>query len=290
MSASARRAVSESGVVAHERAFGQLELQQLGGPAGVGQDLLRRRRPCSGSRTCRAARLTLISSRVDGFAACHRAAWRHASCSTARPSGTIRPVSSASGMNSSGGSRPPVGSCQRTSASTPVICRSSQPDQRLVLDDELAAGQGLRDPRRQREPVDVGCGGVRRRTARSGRRRRPWPSTAWCRRPSSARPCRSPPSPLCTIPMLADITTSWPPSTVGRRTEFSAAWATRLQTARVRVPARRAPRTRRRPSGPPDGRRRPRSSCSRCATACSRSSPLSWPRVSLMALKPSRSR
>ncbi len=45
---------------------------------------------------------------------------RHTSRSTQRSMATIRPVSSATGMNSPGNS-PPSGCCQRTSASKPVI-------------------------------------------------------------------------------------------------------------------------------------------------------------------------
>ena len=50
-----------------------------------------------------------------------RAAYLHASNRTQRPIGTIKPVSSASGMKSSGGMIPFSGSNQRISASTPVI-------------------------------------------------------------------------------------------------------------------------------------------------------------------------
>ena len=46
------------------------------------------------------------------------AAWRHASSSTQRPIGTIRPERSASGMKSSGGTSSPSRR-QRISASTP---------------------------------------------------------------------------------------------------------------------------------------------------------------------------
>ena len=46
-------------------------------------------------------------------------AWRQPSRSTQRPIGTIRPISSANGMNWSGGTRPRSGWRQRSSASTP---------------------------------------------------------------------------------------------------------------------------------------------------------------------------
>jgi hypothetical protein len=46
---------------------------------------------------------------------------RHASCSTHNPIGTISPVSSATGTNRCGGTRPvPLGWRHRTSASTPL--------------------------------------------------------------------------------------------------------------------------------------------------------------------------
>ena len=72
----------------------------------------------------RAERLTDTNSGLSSGAdrvARHLAAWRHAVSRTHRPSGMIRPVSSASGMNASGGTRPRVGCCQRTSASKPTI-------------------------------------------------------------------------------------------------------------------------------------------------------------------------
>ena len=70
----------------------------------------------------RAETLTLI----DSPAACgrsdrQRASCRHTSCNTQRPIGRMSPVSSATGMNSPGGTRVPSGRRQRTSASTPTI-------------------------------------------------------------------------------------------------------------------------------------------------------------------------
>ena len=49
-----------------------------------------------------------------------RSCWQ-ASSITHWPSGTMRPVSSARGMNASGERRPRCGWSQRTSASTPVM-------------------------------------------------------------------------------------------------------------------------------------------------------------------------
>ncbi len=52
---------------------------------------------------------------------CHATFCAHARRSTHRPIGTIKPVSSASGMNSTGGTTPKIGLSQRSSASAPAI-------------------------------------------------------------------------------------------------------------------------------------------------------------------------
>ena len=75
----------------------------------------------------------------------HRQAQAAAGCGAARrrpagrrcarthsPSGTMRPVSSARGMNSRGGTKPRWGCCQRTSASAPDDLAAAQIDLRLV--------------------------------------------------------------------------------------------------------------------------------------------------------------
>ena len=51
----------------------------------------------------------------------HVAASQQACLSTHSPIGTIRPISSASGMNSAGETMPRLGEFQRSSASQPVI-------------------------------------------------------------------------------------------------------------------------------------------------------------------------
>ena len=61
------------------------------------------------------------SGRASGPTGCNACPRRHASRSTHDPIGTMRPVSSASGMKSSGITRPRVGWFQRTSASNPSI-------------------------------------------------------------------------------------------------------------------------------------------------------------------------
>jgi len=57
-----------------------------------------------------------------GKATASRQAWR----STQAPSGTIRPLSSASGTNSAGATIPRVGCCQRNSASSPLMALLSR--------------------------------------------------------------------------------------------------------------------------------------------------------------------
>ena len=75
-----------------------------------------------GSCSWQADTLTAIVPGASGpYVLIHSAPCRTASRSTQRPSGTISPFSSATGTNAPGPSRPPVGCCQRTSASTPMI-------------------------------------------------------------------------------------------------------------------------------------------------------------------------
>ncbi len=56
----------------------------------------------------------------SGKASAHAWAWRATSSMTHAPIGTIRPVSSSAGMNSSGFTMPRDGSFQRSRASTPT--------------------------------------------------------------------------------------------------------------------------------------------------------------------------
>ena len=51
----------------------------------------------------------------------------------------IRPISSATGMNSAGDSRPRAGWFQRSRASTPTTLPARKVDDRLIVDLELAA-------------------------------------------------------------------------------------------------------------------------------------------------------
>ena len=123
----------------HQDALGDLELEQVGRQAGLGED---RRRPAStrsGWVNWRADRLTLMTSCDPGSVSSQARACRQAVSSTQRPIGMIRPVSSASGMNDSGGTRPRVGCCQRTSASSPTIRLGREVDDRLVVEPQLVA-------------------------------------------------------------------------------------------------------------------------------------------------------
>ena len=70
--------------------------------------------------SCCAATLTATEGWCRSL--CISAPARQASRSTQLPSGTMSPLCSATGMNSTGGSSPRVGCSQRTSASKPVIC------------------------------------------------------------------------------------------------------------------------------------------------------------------------
>ena len=72
-------------------------------------------------------------------ASCHALFCAHAVCSTQRPIGPIRPVSSAIGMKLDGPITPRPGSCQRISASQPVSSRVCEIEARLIEQLELAA-------------------------------------------------------------------------------------------------------------------------------------------------------
>ena len=91
---------------------------------------------------------TLTATRTSSG---HFIAWRQASWITQAPIGTISPVSSASGMNSSGATRPRVGMVpadQRLERADPV---GLEIEQRLVIELELAVGD--RAPQIRFEPV-----------------------------------------------------------------------------------------------------------------------------------------
>ena len=85
-----------------------------------------------------------------------RALPRTRSRSTCWPISSMRPASSANGMNDSGPSRPRSGCCQRTSASSAVMRPDSQLVDRLVVHDELAAFGRAAEVRLEVEPFDRG--------------------------------------------------------------------------------------------------------------------------------------
>ena len=88
--------------------------------------------------SCLTERLTLIASGGSaGRSVCICRAWRQASRSTQRPIGTIRPVSSASGMKVSGPSMPALGvmpAQQRLDAGGAAV---AEVHERLVVELEL---------------------------------------------------------------------------------------------------------------------------------------------------------
>ena len=93
---------------------------------------------------CRAEMLTLRRSGMAlGKCRCHSRAWRHACRSTQRPSGTMRPVSSASGMNSLREQEPALGVAPADRAPR-TRCRVAavEADDRLVEELELALVDG----------------------------------------------------------------------------------------------------------------------------------------------------
>ena len=106
----AKRPDARLGLV-HQHALGDLELEGAGVEAGLREDRRRRPRQVGLGELARRQvdrheqRRRVATARL----ACHAGAWRQAVSSTQRPIGTISPVSSASGMNASGGTRPRVG-------------------------------------------------------------------------------------------------------------------------------------------------------------------------------------
>ena len=96
------------------------------------------------ARNWRRERLTAIGRPASPRALPGAHLARRPGRSTHSPSGTIRPVSSASGMNSSGGTSPCSGCCQRSSASTPTMLAAAQVDLRLVVQHELAVASSAR--------------------------------------------------------------------------------------------------------------------------------------------------
>ena len=207
--ARARQGVDDPRRLGHQDALGELEPERVGGHAVRGAGPRTTRRASAGPCRSRAETLTATgtsqpvapTTRRPGPAPCRR---------RASVSRCISPDCSASGMNSSGRTRPRVGWRQRTSASTPATRRRSSGDLGLVVQLELAVVDRPAQRAEQAEPVgewrsrvggvdldagalvlgdvhrDVGAAAAaarRRCRARGAGRRRCWPrARAACRR------------------------------------------------------------------------------------------------------------
>ena len=172
-----------SAMSSHERALRHLDGQSAAG---------RCRRLPGSARTCstrsgwaswRPERFTLMRRRIAGELAATRCIWRQDSSSTQRPSGTMRPVSSATGMNSRAGPAPlgMLPAHQRLEAGQ--LARG-EVDDGLVVEDRTRCAL--------ERAAQVGLDAQLRSTARrcmsaskisvTRRARWPWPGTWRCRR------------------------------------------------------------------------------------------------------------
>ena len=193
---------------------------------------------------------------VDGDAE-HRAR-RRASCATwssdcsrtAVVRSRIRPESSTSGRNASGSSRPRVGCCQRTSASTPRTRERARVDLGLVVHDERPA-----EDRRRAAPraCAAGPGRAASRWPACRRSGRPGVSFAWYIAMSARRSSVDTSRPCAGKQRDADAGVDPHGDAVDgerrRRARRGCRCATVSAPSRVDVRAGR-PRTRRRPAGP----------------------------------------
>ena len=219
---------------------------------------------------------------------CQTTARRQASRSTQVPSGTIRPVSSASEMNSPGPSRPRSGCCQRTSASRPTIVLAVDRHLGLEEDPELLALDRLAD---RVLVVQARQGALARELVEQharARRRRPWPGTSRRRRRGSGR--RDPGSDRGDRD--ADAGRGHGLAAAPGGTAVLNALSTRSATATASSSSKMSSH-RITNSSPPNRASvswRRREWPMRSATATSSSSPAPWPRLSLITLKRSRSR
>ena len=267
-------------VLVHEERLGELEAHERRVEPVARSPRRARLRRCPGSRSWRADRLTAMRSWCPpgSVAAPRRRAARTRSRAPTRRSRTMRPVSSAIEMNSSGGTVPRSGWFQRSNASKPHDVDRIDRHDRLVVQHELVVLE--RDVQVAFEAgAAAGCGRAsRRRRSRLRRVPLPSPGTSRCRRRAAATP------PSCTrrwparaTPMLADDV------------HLAVAHLERLVEPHAEVARRRR------------GRRRARRSCSstttnsspptradhaagaairrcrRCATATRSSSPSEWP-------------
>ena len=175
----------DAGLV-HERALGDLQRAACAGSTPVlGDDLARPR--STRSRAGRPGAAERLTETRSGRASGPRGAplgglpaglAEH----PARRAATIRPVSSATGMNSPGASRPRSGCCQRTSASTPTIAAGREVDDRLVVQPQLVVLERAAQLVLGAQPARSRGRASARRRARSGRGRAPWRGTSRRRR------------------------------------------------------------------------------------------------------------
>ncbi len=233
-------------------------------------------------------RLTLIRRAAPPCSCCQTRAWRTASSRTHRPRGTISPVRSASGMKRSGPSTPYCGWDQRTSASAPCTVPS-----RMWTSGWYSMKNSPRSSAAGRALVRP-CRVIARASASASANSKRLPPAALARyivmsalRSTSAG-VRSLARPS-TMPMLPRTDSSRPSSRIGVERAVRMRTASSVTCCSVSEPVVRATN-----SSPP---RRATTSpgpvaqlCSRSATSTSSRSPAEWPRLSLTALKPSRSR
>ena len=277
--------------VVHQDALGDLEVDPGGVEAGVGEDLGARRRPGPGGPSWRADRFTLTkrSSAATGYSACQRWSWRQACSSTHRPMGTMRPVSSATRMNSSGTAGRAAGCSQRSRASTPTMRAGRAGRSRAGSG---PAARGARGPGAGRSRWPCGATAASRmRWSNMTARARP-PPLAWYMAASASR-IRSLGLGVGVLGVGdADAHRHEDLGVVDRRAAGRRSVADPLGDELGVVPVVEVlaedRRTRRRRSGP---RCRPGAGPRRRRSAVSTSSwsPAPWPRLSLTTLKWSRS-
>ena len=217
----------------------------------------------------------------------HCAVWAQASRSTKSPSGMIRPVASATGMNSSGVTSPRVGECpaqQRLDADDRARCRAI--DLGLVVDAELVPLEA--EPQLVLEPEQLAELArhvvVEHLVAAAPRFLR-----RVHRHVGVANQLLAAPGPPggSTIPMLAPSASSWPAIASAPRAHSSRRLRQRDGVGFVGAVEQQrelvAAQPRERVAGPGDLRE----ALARLPGGAR--SPASWPRLSLTCLKPSRS-
>ncbi len=234
-------------------------------------------------------RLTLIRRGPPSvWRSCQKFACLTDSSRTQRPSGTISPVCSASGMNRSGPSTPCCGWHQRTRASAPCTlpsprCTSGWYSMKNSPRSR-AAGSAVVSPWRV----------MARASASASASAKRFPPAALARyivmsalRSTSAA-VRSPEGPS-TTPMDPRTVSSRPSSRMGVASASRMRPASSWTSSWVRGPVVSATN-----SSPPSRATISPGAvpqlCRRSATSTSSRSPAAWPRLSLIALKPSRSR